>query len=131
MPAGYHINDNDGLVAIEVTGAVNLADIYGTAKRLLADPSYDPNLPQLIDLRGMEIELQAATVAPFTRFMVARYAPQTLACIAVVIDPELEADICARVYWISCALGSSEVFDNYELALKWLMKQEFAKAASS
>ena len=129
MPADYHINDNDGLITIEVAGNVSVADIYATAKQLLADRQYDPSLPQVVDLRGMQLELQASAIAPFTRFMVARYAPLTRACVAVVIDPELVADICARVYWISCALGNSEVFDNYELALKWIMKQEFAATA--
>lgn len=131
MPAGYHINASDGLITIEVAGNVSVADIHASAKQILADPQYDATLPQLIDLRGMDIELQSFAVAPFTRFMVARYGPQTQACVAVVIDAELEADICARVYWISCALGNSEVFDNYELALKWLMKQEFAEAANA
>ena len=127
MPAGYHINENDGLINVEVAGPVSLVDIYEGAREILADPRYDAALPQLIDLRGMEIELHEGSVAPFTRFMVAKYAPRTRACVAVVIDPELDADICARVYWISCALGNSEVFDNYELALKWLVKQEFVE----
>lgn len=131
MPADYHINEDDGLITIEVAGTVNLADIYATAQLILADPQYDPSLPQIVDLRGMLLDLKASSVAPFTRFMVARYAPQTQACVAVVIDPELVADICARVYWISCALGNSEVFDNYELALRWLMKQEFAATAKA
>ena len=126
MPAAYHINRNDGLITIEVAGNVSLDDVYAHAKDILADPQYDASLPQIMDLRGMELELQSESIVPFTRFMVARYAPQTQACVAVVIDPELEADICARVYWTSCALGNSEVFDDYELALKWLMKQEFA-----
>lgn len=129
MPADYHINENDGLITIEVAGSVSVADIYAAAQRILADSQYDPGLPQIIDLRGMQLDLRASRVAPFTRFMVDRYAPQAQACVAVVIDPELAADICARVYWISCALGNSEVFDNYELALKWLMKQEFAETA--
>ena len=127
MPTGYHINESDGLITIEVGGSVDLGDVFDGARRFLADPSYDPNLPQLVDLRGMEIAWQPTTIKPFTQFMLQSYAPQAQACVAVVVDPELDGDTCARVYWLSCALGNSEVFDDYELALKWLMKQEFAQ----
>ena len=128
MPTGYHINESDGLITVEVAGSVDLGDIFEGARQFLADPSYDPNLPQLVDLRGMDIAWQATTIKPFTQFMLQNYAPQARACVAVVVDPELDGDTCARVYWLSCALGNSEVFDSYELALKWLMKQGFAQS---
>jgi len=130
LPADYHINESDGLITIEINGQLSLGDIQSIAEQLLADPGYTAHLPQLIDLRGMDVTLRRGAAAPFTRFMLGKFAPRTDACIAIVIDPELESDLCARVYWLSCALGNSEVFDNYALSLKWLMKQEFAQSAA-
>jgi hypothetical protein len=130
LPADYHINESDGLITIEINGQISLGDIRNITERLLADPGYTANLPQLIDLRGMDVTLRRGAAALFSRFMLDKFAPRTDACIAIVIDPELESDICARVYWLSCALGNSEVFDNYALSLKWLMRQEFAQSAA-
>ena len=38
MPASYHINENDGLIALTVTGRVNMADVHAAAGALIGDP---------------------------------------------------------------------------------------------
>ena len=132
MPASYHINENDGLITLTVTGRVNIADVHAAAGALIGDPEYDPSLPQLMDLRGMELDPpNEESQKPFSRFVLRSYAPSSRACIAMVIDPELDAQTCAGAYWVSCAVGNSELFDNYELALKWLVKKEFSAAAQA
>lgn len=38
MPASYHINENDGLITLTVTGRVNMADVHAAAGALIGDP---------------------------------------------------------------------------------------------
>ena len=46
--------------------------------------------------------------------------------IAVVIDGDMSGKLEAVVYWLACAIGHAEVFDDYDHALKWLIRREFA-----
>ena len=45
---------------------------------------------------------------------------------AVVIDGDMERELVAGIYWLACAVGGTEVFDDYDHALKWLIRREFA-----
>ena len=126
MPADYHINADEGLIALRIEGRVDLVDSLELCKRLLADPLFDPALPQLIDLRGMQLTLEDSATRPFSSFVTRQYGPSTAASVAVVVDPDLNTQLCAGIYWLSCTLAHAEVFECYNHALKWLMKREFA-----
>ena len=126
MSANYHIDENAGLIAVRIEGQVNLVDMLEQCKGLLADPQFDPQLPQLIDLRGMQLELEGSAARPFSSFFTRLYGPSIDASIAIVVDPNLNDELCARIDRLSCALDHTEVFDCYSQALKWLMKREFA-----
>ena len=126
MPADYHINTDEGLIAVRIEGQVDLVDLLEHCKDLLANPQFDPGLPQLVDLRGMQLETQIAATKPFSRFIIQQYGPSTSSSIAVVVDPDLNAELCAGIYWLSCTLDNTEMFECYNQALKWLMKREFA-----
>ena len=126
MSADYHINADEGLIAVRIEGQVDLVEILEFCKRLLADTQFSSGLAQLIDLRGMQLEIADSALRPFSDFVTHRYGPSTNASVAVVVDPDLNAELCAGIYRLSCTLNHSELFEDYDQALKWLMKREFA-----
>jgi len=126
MPAEYHINEDEELITVRATGEVNLIDLLETAKLLEADPAYSASVPLLVDLRDMQVNLEQAAIKPFNRFILSRYGQQRDASIAIVVDQEMNRDLCAAIYWLNCAIGNSEMFEDYDQALKWLIRREFA-----
>jgi len=126
MPAAFHINEDEGLVTIQVQLEVDLADLYEVARSLYEDSDYDPALPLLVDLRGMRLTLESDALKPFNRYVISRYGRGRTASIAIVIDHDMHKDLCAAVYWLSCAIDRSELFEDYDHALKWLIRREFA-----
>ena len=50
---------------------------------------------------------------------------------AVVIDSEMSRELVANIYWLACAVGGTEVFDDYDHALKWLIRREFANGEAT
>jgi hypothetical protein len=129
MPAAYFINPDEGLVTVRVEGEVDARTLLDTARGLHDDPTYDPSLPLLADLRGMRLALDPSSLEPLNEFIIDRFrAPPRDASMAVVVDGDMDHKLCAAVYWLSCAVGGNEMFEDYELALKWLMRREFAQA---
>ena len=125
MAPDYHIATDDGLITFQVRSDITVADLFDLFRDLLAEPDYDPALPLLVDLRDMRLDLQSEATEPFTRFVIARYKdrPGTM---AVVIDGDMSRELSAAIYWLACAVGGTEVFDDYEHALRWLIRKEFA-----
>lgn len=124
MPAAYHISEDQELITIHVDDIVDIDDLQSTAGDLLQEPDYDPALPLLVDLRGMQLTPNRSKQESFGEFMISHFGPERSASIAVVIDQGLEAKLCAAIYWLCCAVHRTELFDDYELALKWLFKRE-------
>ena len=54
MPCGYHMNLEDGLVTITSAQAVEASQLHALGEQILADPGFDPYLPQLVDLRDID-----------------------------------------------------------------------------
>ena len=125
MSPGFHIADDEGLITIQVRSGIDIAQLHELASSLLASHDYDANLPLLVDLRGMRVELARDAVEPFSRFIVSRFGGRE-GSIAVVIDGDMSGQLAAAVYWLACAIGHTEVFDDYDHALKWLIRREFA-----
>ncbi|MCB1685154.1 MAG: hypothetical protein R3E82_19230 [Pseudomonadales bacterium] len=130
MPADYHISADDGLITVQIDSDVDLAHLYEVAKQLLEDPDYDARLPLLLDLRNMRLNIVESARGPFNQFIIGNFGRNREASIAVVIDTELDEKCCADIYWLACAVGSAELFEEYDLALKWLIKREFAEPAA-
>ena len=126
MPCGYHMNPEDGLITINGRDARNFSDLLCVGKALLADPEFDPNLPHLLDLRGMQVKRDTQSSASLRHFAIKSYRPQVYSSVAVVVDDFLANDLLAAVYHLVCALDQTELFDQYDQAMKWLMRQEFA-----
>ncbi len=124
MAPAFHIASDDGLISIRVSNEIDLAELYELSKAVLSSDDYDPELPLITDLRGMRLDWHKDATAPFTRFMIDNFRNRP-GSMAVVIDSDMHRDLVAGIYWLACAIGGTEVFDDYDHALKWLIRREF------
>ena len=125
MEPAYHIATDDGLISIQVGSDIDLAEFYDLTKALLASPDYDAELPMVADLRGMQLNWNRRAAKPFSKYVIDRFRNRP-GSMAVVIDPDLDSQLTAGIYWLVCAVGGTEVFDDYDHAMKWLIRKEFA-----
>ncbi len=130
MPFGYHLNQDDGLVTITGNDKASLAEAIALGRQLLRDPVFDPALPHLVDLRGLEVDGNAEQTHELRDFVLQDYRPSVQASVAVVIDHTLDQHSVAGLYHLSCAMDQTELFDHYDHALRWLMRREFAAGAA-
>jgi hypothetical protein len=128
VPAQYHINHEDEFIAFNFAGEIDLVDVYELCQSLLADPQFDPKLPQLADVREVRLKLTPGAMKPFLRYVTTRYRPKVEASIAIVLDGAMEDEFCAGVFRFACNLRDTEVFDDYALAIKWLLGNAWALA---
>jgi hypothetical protein len=120
------MNLEDGLVTIKGEAQLSLASLVDLGEQVLADPGFDPYLPQLVDLRGMEVARDKAAAEALRHFTLSIYRPRVHSSIAIVVDGSLNEAELAGLYHLSCAMDKTELFDHYDQALKWLMRREFA-----
>lgn len=141
MPATYHIDQSEGLITVRAQGELTLRSLMAMGHALLGDRRYVPELPQLLDFRGMRVvaalppgavgkPAPASDLDLLKQFVSGPYRDRTACSIAVVIDQHLESEHCAEIYLLTCAIAGAELFAEYDLALKWLMRREFAAAAT-
>ena len=123
----YHINADDGLVTIKSADMVSLNQCCTVARQVLADPCFDPDLPQLVDLRGSHNGMSFTEELEFRDFVLDEYLPNVRSSIAIVIDDQMDEKVLARLYHLSSRTEKTELFDQYNQALKWLMRKEFAR----
>ena len=128
MPGTYHINSNEGLVTIKSPSTLKLDNTCDMAMRMLDDPEFDPDLPQLVDLRGCHSSMTYTDELKFRDFILWEYRPRVASSIAIVVDDEMDSKVLARLYHLSSRMDKTELFDQYQQALKWLMRNEFANA---
>ena len=131
MPAQYHINHEDELIAIQIEGDVDLVDVYELCQSLLNDSDFKPHLAQLADVRNMKLKLTPGAIRPFLNYVTTQYRPHTSARIAVVLDGSMDDDFCAGVFRFVCNLPDTEVFDDYALAIKWVLRNGWRQSALS
>jgi hypothetical protein len=125
MALNYHISADEGLITVQGVGGVRLGEIAHLGRSLLADRSYDPRLPQLLDFRGLR-PVQAGQLGELREFVQETYRQQVESSVAVVIDEHLERRHGADIYLLTCAISDAELFSDYDQALKWLMRRAFA-----
>jgi hypothetical protein len=131
VPARYHINREDEFIALRFDGDVDLVDAYELCQALLADPAFESTLPQLIDVREVNLKLTPGAMRPFLRYASSVYRPRVRARMAVVLDGAMDDEFCAGVFRFVCNLQDTEVFDDYALAIKWLLKDGWRLAPSN
>ena len=125
MSLGYHINADEGIITINGSEQVALSEVQDLGTNLLRDEMFDPMLPQLVDLRGLELSFSAQEATHFSAFILNHYVPASAASIAIVVDGSIEDKRLASIYRLCCQMERSELFDHYDQALKWLMRREF------
>jgi len=126
MPCDYHINPDAGLVTITGSDDTTAKQFLELGERLLADPKFDAKLAQLMDLRGLTMAFQKDDNERMHDFSVNIYSPQVEANIAIIMDGDQDSKSIASMFRLACAMHKTELFDNYNQALKWLMRREFA-----
>ncbi|MEQ8692586.1 MAG: hypothetical protein RIC89_17350 [Pseudomonadales bacterium] len=131
MPCDYHINPNEGLVTITGSAEVSLAEAISTGRSLLVDQAYDPDLPHLIDLRDLRVDMSTQNPEVFRDFVLHEYRHRVTGLVAVVVNDSLQRRALAALYLLTSQVAQSELFDDYNLALRWLMRHEFAPKAKS
>ena len=129
MALGYHINSEEGLVTINGSENVRFDEAKQVGEALLNDPHFDAQLPQLVDLRGLIYEPDSIQdPKSFRHFAVDIYRQRVSSSIAIVVNESLDSLALAGLYHMSCSMTKTELFDQYDQALKWLMRKEFALA---
>jgi hypothetical protein len=126
VPARYHINREDEFISLRFEGEVNLVDVYELCQALTDDPDFDPKLPQLVDVREIELKLTPGAMRPFLNYATSTYRPLVNAPIAVVLDGSMDDAFCAGVFRFVCKLSDTEAFDDYALAIKWLLRDKWS-----
>ncbi len=135
MSVTYHINTSDELTTVEATGEVCAQELCQLALDVTLDVDYDPALPTLIDLRGMTIDRDSVASDVDARAQLeslsrTRHAHEQCGSMAVVIDKDLDSSLCADVHWLCCVASRAEMFDSYDMAIKWLYRREFQPTAA-
>ena len=125
MAIEYHINDRDELITLTASGAVSSSEACGCIEDMLKDPAFNAKIPQLIDLRGAEPSGTAEDLSNFETFLLGDYQPRLGSTVAIVVNQDWDESTCARAFWVSCALGLAELFDDWNQACKWLVTREF------
>ena len=61
-------------------------------------------------------------IREFLNYATRTYRPCVTAPMAFVLDGSRDDAFCAGVFRFVCRLSEAEVFDDYALAIKWLLK---------
>lgn len=121
----YHINNEEGLINLRGESRISMAEIFGCGERLLEDVAFDAQLPQLIDLREATLETECLPPGP-TSVIVHKFNDTVRANVAVVIEGGMSHLQLAHLYRLTCMIDQAELFDDYDQALRWLIRTEFA-----
>ena len=126
MPLSYHIDAEQGLITVSGADVVAGPELVTCARALVTDPAFDQNLPHLVDIRGMSVaEIHAGERNALSQILETEYEQRETACVAVVVDEHLESEQTADLYRWVCRLEQFELFDSFDLALRWLVKRGF------
>ena len=131
MTAEYHVNAEDEFLAVRLQGAVDLVEVYELARAILSDGAFDRAWPQLVDARGAAVQIRSGAMRPFAHYVVRQYRPQASGPMAVVIDGDVDGELTAAIFRLVCAMPDTEVFDDYALAIKWLLKRAWQRHNAS
>ena len=131
MDRTFHIDPDAGLVTVKLSGRLGLPELQDLSTELAQAPDYQPELPQLIDCRGVALDHGRFDPRAFLGFALRFYRARAQSSIAIVVDPTLDRVDMAGLYRLACTLDgkrcAAELFDDYQAALKWLMRREFAR----
>ena len=128
MPLKFHSNHEQGLTTVNGDGRVTWDCLLQVLQDLLDSEEAADTLPHIIDLRAADIDLSDTTMDPFGEFFAVRFGAEVSGSIAIVIKDDLQPDDCAKFYKVASSVDHTELFDDYNHAMRWLMRREFANA---
>ena len=126
MASGYHIDEHAGLVILSGTDRIDISEAIAVGRALLKDPEFNPTIPQLCDLRGLNLSRNRITSGQFRDFVLIEYLPNLKSSMAVLVDDSLDRKSLASLYHLTSRMPMTELFDDYNTAMRWLMRREFA-----
>ena len=65
----------------------------------------------LVDLRGMQLSVDVTSLTSFNEFILQSFSQPRSTSIAVVVDNDLDGEVCAGVFRITCAIQGCERFE--------------------
>ncbi|MEM6708937.1 MAG: hypothetical protein AAF648_09145 [Pseudomonadota bacterium] len=134
VPLNYHIDNDAGLITLSGHDSVDVDELVRCGTALLEDAAFDNRLPHLLDLREAHFDLtqRDATQQPVgLTAMIDEINRRVAASIAVIVPPALPTHQIAEIYRLTCQFSHAELFEDYDHALRWLIKSEFADAVVS
>ena len=103
MPLSYHIDRDEGVITINGDDSIDGTELETLGEQVLTDARYDPQLPQLVDLRGCRFNLRDRAVIEVGRYLARRYSERVAGRMAVVIDTNLASATTATIYRLPSA----------------------------
>ena len=123
MSLEYHIDADESLITVKVKDGLRPGDMELMAAQLFDDPLFVPDMAQLLDFRHANIALPDAHAILLTRYLLKKYNPAIDGNIAVVVDPDLTPTDTALMFRITCTLERAELFEDFDMAVKWLARK--------
>lgn len=123
MGLAYHIDLDEYLVTVSAHESLQPGDMESLADSLIADPLFAADMAQLLDLRQAAINIHDEHARLLARYLLKNYNPAIRGNIAVVIDPNLTPADTARMFRVTCALERAELFEDFDMAVKWLVRK--------
>lgn len=113
------------------TNTVALNHLVDCGNAVLNDHAFAPTLPQLIDLRCVRFELVPPGLYEQQALqLINRFNETVHASVAVVVSGGLPLPVIAEVYRITSQFTRAELFEDYDHAMRWLIKTAFAGTAA-
>jgi hypothetical protein len=122
MPAAYTIDEAAGVVRVTVSTDVQVHEITAVLSNVLNDPRVPPDMPFLVDRRGMEVAPTATYIRATIRMIADHQQRLGTRRWAVVIEPlpdtfemGIVAERLGELHGVPVRL-----FTDYGDALRWL-----------
>lgn len=131
MPLTYHIDTDAGLINLSGQDTVALNDLVDCGNAVLNDDAFAPTLPQLVDLRSVRFALvPPGLYEQQALLLINRFNGVVNSSVAVVVSGGLPQPIIAEIYRITSQFSRAELFEDYDHAMRWLIKTAFAGTAA-
>lgn len=130
MPATYKIDKARRLVTSTASGFLTAADILAHQRKLLVDPSFDPDCSQIVDCSAVTgIDLSPDDVRSVTAATI--FSPHSRRAIVVASDEQFGFASMFKMMREAQGEYGIRVFRNQGEAMRWALpdEQTFSKTA--
>lgn len=117
------VDKANGIAHAMVTGEISLAALQSEMRRVMGEPSYDPNLPALVDVRQATARMTTDEIVILGEAIRNRREPANGARHALLVNSELMRGLYRMFH--SFSEGGPvqyQMFESEEEAMRWLME---------